>query len=208
MAAYRRSLQGRYRYQGEAIMNSREDFTNYFLKEPCPHPGQKVVIGQYAVNAAALIDKVRWDISSIDILVALAEHVPASIWSEGFLGLIFAYPLSDWGGVKGPWIKFLENIWQEVANGKQVLAFCEGGHGRTGTFLASLIAIVEKPEDPIATMRERYCQDAVETIYQAEAIFALVNQEIPEHYREELLDSTTISAMLEYWKTLKSKEKI
>ncbi|OGF81588.1 hypothetical protein A2924_02470 [Candidatus Giovannonibacteria bacterium RIFCSPLOWO2_01_FULL_44_16] len=182
------------------MKTKQSDFMNYLSENPCPHPGQKVVVGQNIVSAAGLMYRLRWNLTDIDTLAVLAERIPASIWSMGFTGTIFAHPLSDLGGVNGPWEKFLEKIWQEVVDGKRIFAFCEGGHGRTGTFLASLIAMIEKPDDPIAVMRERYCQRAVETIYQAERIFALVGKEVPEYYQKTLLDQTKIAAILEYWK--------
>lgn len=72
--------------------------------------------------------------------------------------------------------------------GKRVLVFCMGGHGRTGTVLAALKAMLEPDtEDPIADVREAYCQKAVETDLQAEAVFALRGQHVPEKYEGKLI---------------------
>jgi protein-tyrosine phosphatase len=63
------------------------------------------------------------------------------------------------------------------------------GHGRTGTFLASLIALLEDDHttpDPIAAVRERHCEQAVESVAQGEAIFALRGQPLPRKYRRTL----------------------
>jgi hypothetical protein len=69
--------------------------------------------------------------------------------------------------------------------------FCDGGHGRTGTVLASLIALMEssaKTPDPIAAVRARYCDQAVETLDQARAIYRLRGEDLPlrwaRHYAE------------------------
>ena len=95
--------------------------------------------------------------------------------------------LEDFGGVPDDWEVFLSSvIIPELQSGHHLLAFCAGGHGRTGTFLASLVALLEDPEetpDPIAAVRERHCSHAVETTAQAEAIFALRNMELPVRYR-------------------------
>ena len=41
---------------------------------------------------------------------------------------------------------------------------CIGGHGRTGTFFAALVAhMMPEVKDPIAYVRENYCNEAVET---------------------------------------------
>ncbi len=94
--------------------------------------------------------------------------------------------LRDFGGVPTNWRELLEErIIPRLEDGDDLLAFCAGSHGRTGTFLASLIALLETPEetpDPIAAVRERHCHEAVETKLQAEAIFALRGQAVPQHY--------------------------
>lgn len=95
--------------------------------------------------------------------------------------------LEDFGGVPDDWEQFLSSvIIPELQSGHHLLAFCAGGHGRTGTFLASLVALLEDEEetpDPIAAVRSRHCFHAVETTAQAEAVFALRNKELPVQYR-------------------------
>ena len=46
---------------------------------------------------------------------------------------------------------------------KDILVCCDGGHGRTGTALAILAFLSGATEDPIAFVRENYCEEAVET---------------------------------------------
>ncbi len=51
--------------------------------------------------------------------------------------------------------------------------------------LGSLIALLESAEetpDPIEAVRTRHCHHAVETLAQAEGIFALRGQELPQKY--------------------------
>jgi protein-tyrosine phosphatase len=52
---------------------------------------------------------------------------------------------------------------QQLDAGRKVHAGCIAGHGRTGTFLAALVATRKVSDDPIAYVRENYCPCAVET---------------------------------------------
>lgn len=58
----------------------------------------------------------------------------------------------------------------KVRNGKlNVLVACYGGHGRTGTVLTALALaanVVPKKADPIAWVREHYCDHAIEATTQ------------------------------------------
>ena len=101
---------------------------------------------------------------------------------------VLAGCLVDYGGVPEYWEEFLEVVIDELKKGKRILAFCVGSHGRTGCFLGSLIALLEsegETPDPIAAVRERHCDHAVETKAQAEAIFALRERPLPEKYVKE-----------------------
>jgi hypothetical protein len=105
--------------------------------------------------------------------------------------IVLALPLADFGGVPEGWLDLLmEYIIPNMRSGYRVCVFCVGGHGRTGTVLASLIAILESKSDtpdPIQAIRERYCYRAVETLEQAEGIFALRGQQVPERWKESLM---------------------
>lgn len=95
--------------------------------------------------------------------------------------------LPDFGGVPDNWEWFLrERVIPLLVQGKTLLGFCFASQGRTGTWLASLVAILE-PEtaDPIAAVRERHCEHAVETRAQATAIFALRGEALPDKYQRE-----------------------
>jgi hypothetical protein len=106
---------------------------------------------------------------------------PASPY-RGFLPLsgtwdVLALPLVDYGGVPDIWEEVLrQTVVPLLEQGYVLEAHCIGSHGRTGTLIASLIAILE-PEsqtpDPIAAARERHCQRAVETAAQMAAVRAI-----------------------------------
>jgi len=65
-----------------------------------------------------------------------------------------------------------------------VVVFCEGGHGRTGTVAAVLLYFLgafdseAKPMDPAWWLRNRYCMEAVETYNQAEYITNMTGMEV------------------------------
>lgn len=78
------------------------------------------------------------------------------------------------GGVPAIDIKGWKNILSELRRiGKNVIVFCTGGHGRTGTALAILsvlCGVVGKDENPIEFVRKNHCKEAVETEDQVEYI--------------------------------------
>lgn len=91
--------------------------------------------------------------------------------------------LQDYGGVPDCWSDFIHNIADEIKRGVVFLAHCMGGHGRTGVFAASLVAVMDPSiEDPIEYVRENYCQKAVESALQMKAVFDLARKPVPEKY--------------------------
>lgn len=57
---------------------------------------------------------------------------------------------------------------EQIRAGKIIHAGCIGGHGRTGTYLAALVAHMLEIEDAITYVRQNYCQKAVESTSQVE----------------------------------------
>lgn len=122
------------------------------------------------------------NLEGYDIVVPFMEVVPVKV-VETVTGKIWHYPIPDLSGVPDDWTEFLANVVSELKAGKRIIGFCMVGHGRTGTFLASLIALLEPDiEDPIAEARRRYCEHAVETQAQASAVFVLKGQSLPVEY--------------------------
>lgn len=151
------------------------------------HIGEKVRVGPFEVYAwgtqySEPVELIR----SMDIIVPLTHgDMP---FDFGYRYTILCGALKDFSGVPGNWKQFLQTVIVELNAGKKILAFCVGSHGRTGVFLASLISLLETKEetpDPIAAVRERHCEKAIETLAQAEAIFALRGQKLPGKYRKE-----------------------
>jgi hypothetical protein len=173
-----------------------------------PHRGEAVKVGRYKV----LLGGTRYfqpeDLREADVLIPLTS-VPFKFGSSHRIDVnssgvgqlqvlpqlehgreyrVLAAPLVDFGGVPAGWESLLRNqVIPLLQGGRTLLAFCMGSHGRTGTFLASLIALLEpKIVDPIAAARQRHCERSVETTAQAEAVFALKGQSLPERYRQRL----------------------
>lgn len=157
--------------------------------EHCKHTGEVPVdIGGYPVHLAR-----QWDISGelitkIDVMLPLNGSLPSlsQLPFGSYIPAVVCCHLADRQGVPSNWGTFIADIAQRIKNGTRVLAWCMGSHGRTGTFAASLIAIMEPDiDDPIAAIRARHCKEAVESKEQATAIFALRGQELPANYAEE-----------------------
>jgi len=156
----------------------------------CRHAGEVVPVGPYEVMAGGTMYLQSQDLQRADVLVPLTDEW-ARLLRNGHRYDVLPAILPDFGGVPKNWRNFLcGKVLPLLEEGKKVLAFCTAGHGRTGTFLASLIAILESREqtpDPIKAVWERYCEEAVETLAQAEGIFAIRGEELPdEHYQRTL----------------------
>lgn len=152
----------------------------------CSHRGEEVRVGRYTIMAGGTRYLQPEDFRRADLLVPLTDKAGPLEFGQRYE--VLAGCLQDYGGVPEYWEEFLGVIIEELKRGKKILAFCVGSHGRTGTFLASLISILESEEetpDPIVAVRERHCEKAVETHAQAAAVFALRGQPLPDKYEIE-----------------------
>lgn len=150
----------------------------------CEHRGNPVQVGPYTIYAGGTRDLREGDLTGYDLVIPLAAgSVPLARRERA---VVWSYELRDYGGVPPDWAEFLQEVVIELRKGRRIIAFCMGSHGRTGTFLASLVALLEPGcEDPIAAARVRHCRKAVETRAQAEAVFALRGTPLPAGYAEE-----------------------
>ena len=158
----------------------------------CPHPGNLVKVGNHKIMAGAIRYLTPLETGKADLVIPLNQVIVARL---GQKINILACPWADYDPPPIDFNRFLkEEVIPQLENRKKILVYCTGGHGRTGTFVASLISILE-PEisDPILEIRKRYCKQAVETFAQAESIFALRGMELPQRYGEEFFTER------EYW---------
>lgn len=177
--------------------------TSSYTYKSCAHHGEPVRVGPYEVLAGGTQYLETADLEKADILIPLVTTIPYQFAGKCFT--VMAIPMVDFGGVpNGPfgWKKLLrERVIPLLASGKQVLAFCAGSHGRTGCFLASLIALLESRKetpDPIAAVRKRHCTSAVETLAQAKAVFAMRGQELPAKYLLEFAPRKKTAPVIVY----------
>jgi hypothetical protein len=181
--------------------------TNQGASPPPPRPtyrGDAVKVGPYQVYAGGIVYLRSEDLTQMDVLVPLfgADEFPFgetyAVTSEQQPTRIPRLPrgrhftmlvgrLPELGGVPDDWEWFLkQKVIPMLQDEKKLLAFCMFGQGRTDTWLASLVAILEpQTADPIAAIRERYRHSAVETLAQAKAIFALRGEPVPLKYDQE-----------------------
>jgi hypothetical protein len=160
----------------------------FTLQESCHHPGLPVNVGPYQIylgaNRAISIETA----AEMDYICALNGSM-VDDHKDALYGRSFTYincELPDRGGVPEVWPEFIQYIIGLLKAKKKVLAYCIGGHGRTGTFGASLISVLE-PEcpDPIDAIRDRHCLKGVESRKQAIAIYGLRGKKLPPRYRSE-----------------------
>lgn len=158
------------------------------MKKHQDHRGEVVKVGGLEVFLGGAQYFPPMDLSGYDVVVPFLEDghrmlpkILEPVMAEPIT--VLHYPIPDFQGVPEDWKAFLGLVTSHLHAKRRVVAFCMGGHGRTGTFLASLIALLEpKVRDPIAAARKRYCERAVETKKQADAIFALKGKSRPAKY--------------------------
>lgn len=154
----------------------------YSVASTCNHFGNEVKVGPYIIYAgcaqtpAEVTDK-------FDTIVQLCSScVSLSVGRS----VIWLYAeLADMDGVPDNWGAIVDKVEQYLSKGRKVFAHCAGGHGRTGTLLASLIAKLEPQVDPIQTLRDRYCKEAVESLGQAKAIYDILGKPMPKKFVDE-----------------------
>jgi hypothetical protein len=153
------------------------------------HKGTAVPVGPRASVLAAAGRSVRPDdLKDVDIVVMLSDAIKHDVKDaieRGWMGLAVDLPMKDYDCWDPDVLREQAKRalrWCEA--GHRVLVCCTGGHGRTGTFIAAMIALAEADGvDPIEAVRARHCDHAVETFGQIKAVFAVRGQEIPEKWK-------------------------
>ena len=164
-----------------------------------PHRGSAVQVGPYQIFVGGLRYLQPKDLMGFDVVIPLEDRVPVAL---GQTARVLGCPWPDYSPPPEGFRGFLENsVIPLLDKGKRILVYCVGGHGRTGTFVASLIALLEdevETPDPIAAVRKRHCHEAVETRDQAAAIFSLRGQELPGIYEEEFFRPPAVYSKCPY----------
>jgi hypothetical protein len=188
---------------GTAYSSSGEFFDHVYVSK-CKHTGEvPVMIGGFPVHLAAGSSIPMELLSQVDYIYTLNGNLPCAwVDRDKLFGLelptIVYAEMEDRGKIPDTWESFIHGVAERIRSGKKILAYCTGSHGRTGTFGASLIAVMEPDvEDPIGAIRERHCKESVESLHQADAIFSLKNYQethngefLPDNYEKEFNKKT------------------
>ncbi|HEY9774471.1 MAG TPA: hypothetical protein V6C81_11770 [Planktothrix sp.] len=169
--------------------------SSHVSHKPCSHRATEAVkVGDYSIYLGGTMYFQPGDVDNFDVLIPLTETglpfgqmvkvtAPYALrkmppLTPGRTYQVLPLPIVDFQGPPVGWGDILrEKVVPLITSGKKVVAFCAGSHGRTGTLLASLIAIMEpRIKFPIQVARKRHCHHAVETVEQMEAIIRLMSR--------------------------------
>ena len=168
------------------------------VKKFCEHWRDPVKVGEYTVYASELKSGGKIEDYKKEPMPELGVYLTYS-WASKlsyFISagkiegpkedLLWPYVAADWPDMGSlpnlELASLLAFTTTEIKKGKRVEIACFGGHGRTGTFIAMLRVILGKMKaaDAINTLRDDYCNHAVEAQKQIDAIYALANEKVPE----------------------------
>lgn len=157
------------------------------------HRGARVAVGDTFVYIGAGHDMDAVDVTKMQIVFTLAESVfaaAAKAQSGDWGGSLVYAPMRDYGTWDPKVLKTQAGkVLSWCRAGHKVLICCAGGHGRTGTLLAAMIALAEPDTaDPVAAARARGCRSMIETRAQEASVFCAVGREVPAAYAGTFLE--------------------
>lgn len=158
-----------------------EKLINATVLPPC-HVGPIEIIPNLYLGSAR--EALKMPARGVTTLVPL-YMLDASIWDIGFRGEIVYCPVEDYTVLPTDVLEWIVNvIITRLSENKKVGLCCMGGHGRTG-YVAAVVLGKMGYADPIAFLREHYCEEAVETNRQVQHIAEVLKQpELAEKYVE------------------------
>ncbi|KVR21709.1 hypothetical protein WK13_34795 [Burkholderia ubonensis] len=132
----------------------------------CYHSHPALKIGEYEVyggscNHPAVLDADVYIGFDYGMRLTAASYP----WNAGKGPVEVYFPITDMQAPSDP-AEFINLVtWAagQIRAGKKVHAGCIGGHGRTGTFFAALVAHMLGEKDAVTYVRNGYCNRAVET---------------------------------------------
>lgn len=151
------------------------------------------------------LDLTEDTLSKIDVIVSLSS-LNGKIWDKGYRKDIIYFPITDFDILPIDAESLLvKKIMICIEEKKMVAICCDGGHGRTG-YIASLVLHELGIKDPIEYLRAKYCENAVESLEQLEAIACYTNNlELIDIYKKSVDNpffGKTISTQSDYYKSL------
>jgi len=139
-----------------------------------------VKIGKHTIWAGGGMYIQPEELERFDCQIDLRAEKAGGVSFGTITGPVLHLPIKDYNIVADTdwttWSIALNRTYQMMFDQNKVIVYCAGGHGRTGLFLASLLALTEPNcEEPVEEIRKRYCYHAVETPAQYEQVmrFAL-----------------------------------
>ena len=144
---------------------------NIWASTAC-HKPTEIIPNLYLCKERQVKDLVKE--KKIDVLVPLAE-LDGEIWNTGFCGEVLYYPIEDYGVLPQSILKRCVTDIISRLKAKKVAIFCLGGHGRTGYVAACVLGKLGY-DDPIRTVRNKYCKSAIECNEQVESIATFLNK--------------------------------
>lgn len=164
----------------------------------CEHPPQcllRSVEGGWSVSAGAEPDCQK-HMGRFDLLLnltgssVLARHVipvqQLAHWEKPPLVPEIVLDWPDMGAIDLPRQFWSELVAHLASTRSSLLVFCVGGHGRTGTAIASIMTVCGwESADAIAWVRANYCTRAIETKLQEHYVHQIAGENAP-------IDSTSL----------------
>lgn len=128
------------------------------------HPVLKIGHGEI-VGASCGTPREGYDIYIGLCYTMKFQHQPYPWDQEADPIIEFQYTITDGCAPKSPkeFKKMIEWVALKLHCGNKIHVGCIGGHGRTGLFLAALVAFTNTSDDPIKWVRENHCKKAVES---------------------------------------------
>lgn len=166
------------------------DWTRY---QACTHWRSPVKVGKFdKLTISASMDVPKQDDSpdpELGVYLSQGWLALSDIWTVGLKTEGANYPavFSDWQDYGPHAMTTFERLIEVVVTGLEmdmrVDIGCAGGHGRSGTLLAGIIAKVEGlgAAEAIKAARERHCKKACETVSQEVMVYKLCGEEPPEY---------------------------
>lgn len=135
-----------------------------------------VQVGNYTIWAGGGMYLTEEDKAGFDLLIDLREEgLPKGISFGDMRDKTLYLPVRDFEAVATKHLllfgKRMLRLRNRFRDSERVLIFCAGGHGRTGLVLCYIL-LQHEPMivDPVAEVRRRYCERAVESHSQHEQV--------------------------------------
>jgi hypothetical protein len=159
--------------------------TDYTPIKTCKHPPQHVINGEtWGVWAGKrndcedVLDEYDFALNLTGSRVYRKHQLPKALvkWEMPVKEYVLDWPDRGLPGLpKAFWTDLVNYLKKDKL---RMVMFCIGGHGRTGTALASLmvVGLGWKPKEAIEWIHKNYCEEAIETMPQTQYVYRLAGE--------------------------------